>query len=53
MKWLGLMFTNMLRTHAVGRALEPSREIFGGADVIARASLRVITTLEFLQHEFA
>jgi hypothetical protein len=37
MKWLGLIFTNMLRTQAVRRAVEPSREIFDGADVIALA----------------
>ena len=35
---------------AVRRAVEPSREIFDGADVIARGSRRVITT-QFLQHD--
>src|SRR6266850_795610 len=49
----GLVFANMPRAQAVWRKVEPSREIFDGANVTVYGSLCVITTLEFFQHHFA
>src|SRR5438874_1331725 len=43
----------VLRTQAIGRALERSRESFARANVRACGSLRVITSLGCLQHDSA
>src|ERR1039457_2107597 len=48
-----LVLTDVLRTELVGRALEVTREIFDGLEVDVGCSLGVITTLEFLEHDFA
>ena len=41
------------QAQTVRRAVESSSKIFDCADVIACGMLRVVTTLEFLQHHFA
>src|ERR1700689_1026026 len=53
LKQLGLIFTNVPRAQAVERKVESSRKIFDCADVVACGMLRVIATLEFLQHHFS
>ena len=50
---MSLVLPNVLRTQTIGRALEISSESFDLANVIACGSLRVIATLEFLQHDSA
>ena len=50
---VGLVLANVLPPQAIGRALEMSGESFDLANVVACGSLRVMTTLEFLQHPFA
>jgi hypothetical protein len=50
---LGLVGSNVLRTQAIRRTVEVSREILDGAKVTACGSLRVMTTLGFLQHPFS
>src|SRR4029077_18208033 len=53
LKQLGLIFANVPRAQAVRRTVESSSKIFECADVVACGMLRVITTLEFLQHHFS
>src|SRR6266404_942193 len=53
LKQLGLVFTNVPQAQTVRRTVESSSKIFDCADVIACGMLRVVTTLEFLQHHFA
>jgi len=48
-----LVLPNVPRAQAIGRAPEMSSESFDLANVIPCGSLRVITTLEFLQHDSA
>jgi len=50
---LGLILTNVLRAQAVRGTLEPSSKILDGVHVTAYSFVRVIATLEFLQHQFA
>ena len=50
---LGLVLPNVLRAQAIGRTVEVLCESFDEADVVLCGSLRVMTTLEFLQHDFA
>jgi hypothetical protein len=38
---------------AVWGKVEPSREIFDGAEITLYGSLSIVTTLEFLQHHFS
>jgi hypothetical protein len=45
--------TNVLRAQAVRGAVESSSKILDGVDVTAYSFVRVIATLEFLQHQFA
>ena len=51
-KQLGLIFTNVPRTQAVRGTVESSSKIFDCVDVVRMVFFRVITTLEFLQHQF-
>src|SRR5439155_13350371 len=53
LKQLGLVLTNVPQAQTVRRTVESSSKIFDCADVIACGMLRVVTTLEFLQHHFA
>src|SRR6266853_2196103 len=53
LKQLGLIFANVSRAQAIRRKVESSSKIFHCADVVACGMLRVITTLEFLQHHFS
>jgi hypothetical protein len=48
-----LVLPDVPRAQAIRRTLEISRGGFDGADVIVGGSPGVMTTLEFLQHEFA
>jgi hypothetical protein len=50
---LGLVLPNVLSTEAVRRTVEVLREFFDEADVVLCGSLRVMTTLEFFQHDSA
>jgi hypothetical protein len=50
---VGLILANMLRTESIGRFVEESREALDSADVSAYSCLREVTSLEFLQHDFA
>ena len=50
---LGLVLPNVLPTQAVGRTVEVLCESFDEADVALCGSLRVMTTLEFFQHDSA
>jgi hypothetical protein len=50
---LGLILTNVLRAQAVRGTLESSSKILDGVHVTAYSFVRVIATLEFLQHQFA
>jgi len=50
---LGLILPNVLPTQAVRRTMEVLCESFDEADVVLCGSLRVMTTLEFLQHDSA
>src|SRR5712671_6282887 len=45
-------FFNKLLVNARG-TVEPPRKIFDGVDVTAYSFVRVVKTLEFLQHHFA
>jgi hypothetical protein len=49
---LSLVFANVPGTQAVRGTVESSRKIFDGVDVAAYGIFRIITTLEFLQHQF-
>jgi hypothetical protein len=50
---LGLVLADMLRSQAIGRAVEVLGEALDEANVTLCGSLRVMTTLEFFQHHFA
>jgi len=50
---LGLVLANVLRSQAIGRAVEVLGEPLDQANVTLCGSLRVMTSLEFLQHHFA
>ena len=50
---LGLVLPNVLPTQAVRRTVEVLCESFEEADVALCGSLRVMTTLEFFQHDSA
>jgi hypothetical protein len=50
---LGLILTNVLRAQAVRGTVESSSKILDGVDVTAYSFGRVVTSLEFLQHQFA
>jgi hypothetical protein len=52
LKQLSLIFTNVPGTQAVWGTVESSRKIFDGVDVTAYSFFRVVTALEFLQHQF-
>jgi hypothetical protein len=44
---------NLLRAELIGWALKIAREVLDGPEIGARGTLRVITTLEFLEHHFS
>jgi hypothetical protein len=50
---LGLVLADVLRSQAMGRAVEVLGEPLDEANVTLCGSLRVMTTLEFLQPHFA
>src|SRR5579864_843453 len=50
---LGLVLADVLRSQAIGRAVEVLGEALDEANVTLCGSLRVMTTLEFFQHHFA
>jgi hypothetical protein len=50
---LGLVLPNVLPTQAVRRTVEVLCESIDEADVALCGSLRVMTTLEFFQHDSA
>ena len=50
---LRLVLANMSRSQAIGRAVEVLGEPLDEANVTLCGSLRVMTSLEFLQHHFA
>jgi hypothetical protein len=50
---LRLVLADVLRSQAIGRAVEVLSKALDEANVTPRGSLRVMTTLEFLQHHFA
>lgn len=50
---VGLVLPDVLPSQAIGRALEMSSESLDLAKVVACGGLRVMTTLEFLQHDFS
>ena len=50
---LRLVLADVLRSQAIGRAVEVLSKALDEANVTARSSLRVMTTLEFFQHHFA
>jgi len=50
---MGLILPDVLGTELVGRLVEILRELAHDADVSCCGTMRVITTLEFLQHLFA
>jgi hypothetical protein len=50
---LCLILADVLRTQLVWPALEVSCKILDGADIGGCCTLRVIATLEFLQHHFS
>src|SRR3974390_2225235 len=50
---LGLVLADGVRAQAIGRAVEVLGEALDEANVTLCGSLRVMTTLEFLQHHFA
>ena len=43
----------MLRTQLIGRTLKVPGEVFDGANVTIDGGLRVVPTLEFLEHDLA
>jgi len=49
---VGMVLPNMSRPAAVERAAEVSSELFNLANIVVDGRLSVITTLEFLQHDF-
>ena len=50
---LGLVLADVLRSQAIGRAVEVLGKPLDQANVALRGSFRVMTTLEFFQHHFA
>ena len=48
-----MIFANVSRAQTIWGAVEPSSKVFDYADVGACGKLRVITSLEFLQHHFS
>jgi hypothetical protein len=50
---VGLVLPNVLPSQAIGRAVKMSSERFDLANIVACGSLRVMTALEFLQHDFS
>jgi hypothetical protein len=50
---LGLVLADVLRSQAIGRAVEVLSKPLDQANVALRGSFRVMTTLEFFQHHFA
>src|SRR5436853_5861309 len=50
---LRLVLADVLRSKAIGRAVEVLGEPLDEANVTPRGSLRIMTTLEFFQHHFA
>ena len=50
---LGLVLADVLRSQAIGRAVEVLGEPLDEANVTLCGSLRVMTSLEFFQHDFA
>jgi hypothetical protein len=50
---LRLVLADVLRSQAIGRAVEVLSEALDKANVTPRGSLRIMTTLEFFQHHFA
>ena len=50
---LRLVLADVLRSQAIGRAVEVLSKALDEANVTPRGSLRVMTTLEFFQHHFA
>src|SRR6266849_3385112 len=48
-----LILADVIRTQLVGRALEISREIFNCTEIRARCAGRVVSTLEFLEHQLS
>src|SRR3984893_17896154 len=53
LKQLSLVLPNVPQAQTVRRTVESSSKIFDCADVIACGMLRVVTTLEFLQHHLS
>src|SRR6516164_2742629 len=50
---LGLIFANVSRAQTIGRTAESSSKIFHCPDIVAYGTLRVIKTLELIQHHFS
>ena len=50
---LRLVLADVPRAQAIGRAVEVLREPLNEANVTLCGSLRVMTSLEFLQHDFS
>jgi hypothetical protein len=50
---LRLVLADVLRSQAIGRAVEVLSKPLDQANVALRGSFRVMTTLEFFQHHFA
>jgi hypothetical protein len=50
---MGHVLANLFGAELVRRTVEMARRVVDGTEVSARGTLRVITTLEFLQHQFA
>jgi hypothetical protein len=48
-----LVLADVLRSQAIGRAVEVLGKPLDQANVTLRGSFRVMTTLEFFQHHFA
>src|SRR6266568_8196283 len=48
-----LILADVIRTQLVGIALEISREIFNCTEIGARCAGRVVSTLEFLEHQLS
>jgi len=53
MQQVCLIAANVIRTKLIGRFAEESGEPLDSADVSAYSRLREVTSLEFLQHDFA
>ena len=50
---VSLVLSNVLWTQTIRRAVEMPSEPFDMADVVVCGTLGVVTTLEFLQHDFS